>query len=79
MDFDFDGMQGAPLMAAVLVLVAVIVLGSISFGFQGQVQFQYRKEHNIMPRGDHLVAFAVGLAVGFFVLPMILQAMQRKG
>lgn len=31
-----------------------------------------------MPRGDHLVAFAVGLAVGFFVLPMILQAMQRK-
>lgn len=38
-DFDFDGMQGAPLMAAVLVLIAVIVLGSISFGFQGQVQF----------------------------------------
>lgn len=39
MEFDFDGMQGAPLMAAVLVLVAVIILGSVSFAFQGQVQF----------------------------------------
>lgn len=39
MDFDFEGMQGAPLVAALLVLVAVIVLGSVSFAFQGQIQF----------------------------------------
>lgn len=39
MNFDFDGMQGAPLVAALLVLAAVIVLGSISFAFQGQIQF----------------------------------------
>lgn len=36
---DFSNSQGAPLMAAVIVLVAIVVLGSLSFAFQGHVQF----------------------------------------
>lgn len=34
-----DNLQGAPLMAAVIVLVAVLILGGISFAFQGNIQF----------------------------------------
>jgi hypothetical protein len=30
---------GAPLAAAVIVLVAVVILGGISFGFSGNIQF----------------------------------------
>jgi hypothetical protein len=36
---DFSQAQGAPLMAAVLVLLAIVVLGGISFAFSGNVQF----------------------------------------
>jgi hypothetical protein len=31
--------QGTPVMAAVIVLLAIIVLGSISIAFSGSVQF----------------------------------------
>lgn len=37
--FDFESASGAPLMAAFIVLIAVIVLGGVSFAFQGSVQF----------------------------------------
>jgi len=36
---DFQNAQGAPLIAAVLVLVAIVALGGISFAFQGSIQF----------------------------------------
>ncbi len=39
MDFDFQNAYGTPLMAAVIVLLAVVVLGAVSFAFQGSVQF----------------------------------------
>lgn len=37
--FDFNNAQGAPMMAALIVLIAVVILGGISFAFQGSVQF----------------------------------------
>jgi hypothetical protein len=36
---DVRNAQGTPLMAAVLVLLAVVILGSISVAFSGSVQF----------------------------------------
>lgn len=36
---DTANMQGAPLAAAIIVLIAVLVLGGISLAFQGHVQF----------------------------------------
>lgn len=36
---DFTRAQGAPFIAAVLVLVAIVALGGLSFAFQGSVQF----------------------------------------
>jgi hypothetical protein len=36
---NFEQAQGAPLICAVIVLLAVVVLGGISFAFQGSVQF----------------------------------------
>lgn len=39
MDFDLDNARGAPLFAAILVLLAVVVLGAVSFAFQGSIQF----------------------------------------
>ena len=37
--FDFESAAGAPMVCAVIVLLAVVVLGGISFAFQGSVQF----------------------------------------
>jgi hypothetical protein len=37
--FDFEAAKGPPLICAVIVLIAIVVLGGISFGFQGAVQF----------------------------------------
>jgi hypothetical protein len=31
--------QGAPIVAAIIVLVAVLALGMVSFAFQGSIQF----------------------------------------
>ena len=39
MGFDFSQASGPPLVAAFIVLIAVVVLGGISFGFAGSVQF----------------------------------------
>lgn len=36
---DLDLPQGAPLAVGIIVLLAIIVLGGISFGFQGSIQF----------------------------------------
>ncbi len=36
---DFSHSQGAPLVAATIVLIAIALLGGISFAFQGSVQF----------------------------------------
>ena len=36
---DFENAQGAPLVAAVIVLLAIVALGGISFAFQGSFQF----------------------------------------
>ena len=36
---DFKNAAGAPLMAAVIVALAVVALGGITFMFQGSVQF----------------------------------------
>lgn len=36
---DFEQAKGTPLVAAIIVLLAVVVLGAISFSFQGSVQF----------------------------------------
>lgn len=36
---NFDQAQGAPMVCAVIVLLAVVILGGISFAFQGSVQF----------------------------------------
>jgi hypothetical protein len=36
---DFENAQGAPLVAAVIVLLAIVALGGISFAFQGSIQF----------------------------------------
>lgn len=36
---DIKNAQGAPLVAAIIVLLAVVVLGAVSFAFQGSVQF----------------------------------------
>jgi hypothetical protein len=35
---DFGHMQGAPLVAGLLVLIALAVLGALHFGFSGSVQ-----------------------------------------
>jgi hypothetical protein len=37
--FDWESAQGAPLTAAIIVAIAVLVLVGFSFGFQGSVQF----------------------------------------
>jgi hypothetical protein len=39
MQWDVSNISGAPLVAALIVLFAVIALGGISFAFQGSVQF----------------------------------------
>lgn len=36
---DFSNLQGAPLVAALIVLSAVVFLGGISLAFQGNIQF----------------------------------------
>ena len=36
---DLNNSQGAPLFSAILVLVAIVILGGISFAFQGSIQF----------------------------------------
>ena len=36
---NFQNAQGSPLMAAVIVLIAVVALGGIAFAFQGSIQF----------------------------------------
>lgn len=36
---DFEQAKGPPLVAAIIVLLAVVVLGGISFAFQGSIQF----------------------------------------
>jgi hypothetical protein len=36
---DWSNASGVPMVAALIVLFAVIVLGSISFAFQGSIQF----------------------------------------
>lgn len=36
---DFSQASGAPMAAAIIVLLAIVVLGGISFAFQGSVQF----------------------------------------
>jgi len=36
---NFENASGAPMMAAVLVLIAIVVLGGIGVAFQGSVQF----------------------------------------
>lgn len=33
----FKDAQGVPLVAATIVLIAVVILGGISFGFQGAI------------------------------------------
>lgn len=36
---NFEKAQGAPMIAAIIVLIAVVILGGISFAFQGSIQF----------------------------------------
>ncbi len=36
---NFDQAKGPPMIAAVIVLIAIALLGGISFAFQGSVQF----------------------------------------
>lgn len=36
---DFSNLRGAPLVAALIVLGAVIFLGGVSLAFQGNIQF----------------------------------------
>lgn len=38
-DFKLGNLQGEPLAAALIVLVAVVVLVGLNFGFEGHVQF----------------------------------------
>jgi hypothetical protein len=39
MGFDLENAKGAPLMAAVIIMIAIIALGGMSFAFQGSIQF----------------------------------------
>jgi hypothetical protein len=39
MQWDMSTIGGAPLVAALIVLFAVLALGGISFAFQGAIQF----------------------------------------
>jgi hypothetical protein len=39
MDFSLENAQGAPMAAAIIVAVAVLLLVGFSFGFQGSIQF----------------------------------------
>jgi uncharacterized transporter YbjL len=32
-----------------------------------------------MPRGDHLIAFVLGLVAGWLVIPMVLGMLNKKG
>lgn len=36
---DFGSMTGAPLATAVIVLIAVVLLGGMGLAFQGSIQF----------------------------------------
>jgi hypothetical protein len=36
---DWENAKGAPLTAAIIVLLAIVALGGISLAFQGNVQF----------------------------------------
>lgn len=36
---NFDNASGAPMIAALIVAVAILFLGGVAFGFQGSVQF----------------------------------------
>lgn len=36
---NFEQAKGTPLIAATIVLLAIVLLGGISFGFQGSIQF----------------------------------------
>lgn len=36
---DVSNLTGAPLAAAIIVLLAVVVLGGVSLAFQGNIQF----------------------------------------
>jgi hypothetical protein len=36
---NFEAAKGPPMVAAFIVLLAIVLLGSISFAFQGSVQF----------------------------------------
>lgn len=35
---DFSHMQGTPIVAGIIVLVALAILGALHFGFSGSVQ-----------------------------------------
>jgi hypothetical protein len=37
--FDIESAKGAPMVAAIIVAIAVLLLTGFSFGFQGSVQF----------------------------------------
>lgn len=37
--FDFESAKGAPLAAAIIVILAIVLLGGISVAFQGSVHF----------------------------------------
>jgi hypothetical protein len=37
--FDIESAKGAPMVAAIIVAIAVLLLAGFSFGFQGSVQF----------------------------------------
>jgi hypothetical protein len=37
--FDIESAKGAPMVAAIIVAVAVLILVGFSFGFSGSVQF----------------------------------------
>lgn len=39
MQWDMSNVGGAPLVAALIVLFAVLAIGGISFAFQGNIQF----------------------------------------
>jgi hypothetical protein len=39
MGFDLENAKGAPMTAAIIILLAIIALGGISFAFQGSIQF----------------------------------------
>ena len=36
---NFENAQGAPMVCAIIVLLAIVVLGGIGVAFQGSVQF----------------------------------------